>query len=145
MGEITGSATTITCDPYVTATVTEAVWKARIAENYMVKKRTAGFTANETQVTFLAADDKYCYGRLIGWTGTGEKFKVTVETRGLRGSTPGGGTGAWASTDYGDRMKADSNHKLIVDNSQTDGNMLVVGGTKDNPYIECDSANLADS
>ena len=111
----------------------------------MVKMRTASFSADEIGVTFLANNDKYCMGRLVGWTGTGTKFRVTVETKGLRGGTPGGGTGAWASTDYGDRMIANSDHKLIVANAQTDGNMLVIGGTKAEPTIAWDWLNLSDS
>ena len=145
-GEITGHFTNITCDPLVTGTNTVAVWKTRVnAGGYFVKVNAASTTPDEIGVAFLVGDDKYVMGRLVGYTGTGAKFKVTVETKGVYGTAEGGGTGAWAATDYGDRMKADSDGKLIVDNSQTDGNVIVVGGTKPEPKVAWDWFDRSDS
>ena len=127
-----------TCKPKVDTTNTEAVWKQRVAEGgWFLKFDEGTTTADEMGVDFLAANDKWTIGRLIGYTGTGDKFRVTVETCRVYGYAGGtsGQTGAYASTDWGDRMKAGSDGKLQVDNAQTDGNIFLVGGTKDEPAV----------
>lgn len=125
-----------TCKPKVDATNTEAVWKERVnTGKYFVKHDEGTTTADEIGIDFMVADDKIAMGRAIGYTGTGDKFRVTVETVGVRGKTIGGASGAFASTDFFDQMKADANGKLIVDNAQTGGNIILVGGTKDTPYV----------
>lgn len=118
-----------------TSSVTEATWKKRIAEGgWCVKIDGSITTAEEIGVTFLADDDVTIMGRLIGWTGTKEKFRVTVEPCAIRGYVQGGASGAFAADDYGHRMKAKSG-KLIVDDSATAGNVYLVGGTKAEPAV----------
>ena len=136
-GEITGAKdSNLTCIPKTDSTVTEAVWRQRIKDGgWFVQFDEGTTTADEIGVTGLAADAVIALGRVIGATGSGDKFRITVETEGVRGYAQGGATGAFASTDYGDRMKADSDGKLVVDNAATSGNMFLVGGTKDEPAV----------
>lgn len=123
------------CIPKISTGVTEAVWKKRVAEGgWFVKVDDATCTSDEIGVAFLEDDDVVVMGRLIGYTGTGTKFRVTVENCGVRGYAQGDASGAFLSTDYGDRMKA-KNGKLIVDNDQTAGNVILVGGTKAEPAV----------
>lgn len=136
-GEVTGSKqTNITCIPKTTNTVTEATWKERVADGgWFVKFDAATSTADEYGCTFLANNDATCLGRLIGYTGSGDKFRVSIETEGLRGLAQGGDEGAFATADITDRLKANSNGKLVSDDSLTVGNMFVVGGTKEQPAV----------
>ena len=123
------------CIPKISTGVTEAVWKRRIAEGgWFVQLDPDTTTADEMGVAFMADDAAVTVGRLIGYTGTGKKFRVTVENCGIRGYAQGGASGAFASGDYGDRMKA-SGGKLIVDGTLTAGNIFLVGGTKAEPAV----------
>ena len=123
------------CIPFTDTTNTEAVWKERIAEGgWFVKIHQATCTPDELGVTFLADADVTTVGRLIGYTGTGTKFRVTVENCGIRGYAQGGATGAFADADYGDRMLANSAGKLVVGTGTT-GNIFLVGGTKPEPAV----------
>lgn len=119
-----------------TSSVTEATWKKRINEGgWFVKQDGSITTPEEIGVTFLADDDLEAMGRLIGWTGTKEKFRVTVENCAIRGYAQGGASGAFDAADYGRRMKG-KNGKLIVDDgTATSGNIYLVGGTKAEPAV----------
>lgn len=123
------------CIPFTDTTNTEAIWKTRIAEGgWFVKIHQATCTVDELGVTFLADNDAVTVGRLIGYTGTGTKFRVTVENCSVRGYAQGNATGALAEADYGDRMKGEDG-KLIVDDALTTGNIFLVGGTKAEPAV----------
>lgn len=137
-GEITGAKhSNLTCKPKIDTTDTEAVWRERIVDGgYPVKFDAATTTADEIGVTFLAQNDAVALGRLIGSTGSGTDFRVTVETEGAYGYFQGGGTAAFTTAELGKRAKADANHKLVVDTSLTAGNLFVVGGDKAEPAIK---------
>lgn len=129
-GEITGMKMNPTCKPHITSTLTEEVWKQRIKEGgWFVKQHPASSDADYMGVTFLADNDTETVGRLIGFTGSGDSFKVSVETQGVRGYAQGSGSGALATGDYGQYCKA-TGGKLEIDSGATAGNIKVVGGNK---------------
>ena len=137
-GEITGAqGSNITCIPKIDSTVTEAVWRQRIKDGgFFVKHDPATTTADYLGVTGGVANDATFVGRVIGSTGSGDKFRVTVETEGVRGHAQSAvTTGAFSSSEWGKRMKSDANGKLGVDTSLTAGNVFVVGGTKARPMV----------
>ena len=126
----------LTCNPKVDTTLTEAVWTQRAKEGGWFLQVDEGSTdADYLGVTFMANNAKNTVGRLVSVSGTGDTFKVGVEPAGQRGYAQGGDTGSFASTDWGDRMKANTNGKLVVDNSATDGNIHLVGGDKADPVV----------
>ena len=127
-----------TCKPKVDSTNTEAVWKERIAEGgWFVAVDPATSTADEVGVDFLANNATIGMGRLIGYTGTGDKFRVTVETCRARGYAVGSPTPATftPATHFNQYMKADASGKLVVDTAATVGNIILVGGTPTEPAV----------
>lgn len=134
-GEITGSGVTITCKPKL-STNNQAVWESRIKDGtWFVVLDGATTTADEVGVAFGATNAAEFVGRLVGSTGDGSSFRVSIETQGKIGYAEGGDTGAFASTDFGKFMKLNGSGKLIVDTALTAGNVIVVGGDKADPMV----------
>ena len=130
--------TNISCKPKVDATNTEAVWKQRIDEGgWFVDIDPATTTADVIGVDFLAQNAAVAMGRLIGYTGTGDDFVVTVEPRRSYGYAVGGNvpTAFTPATHFGKYMKADDSGKLNVDTALTAGNIVLVGGTPTDPAV----------
>lgn len=137
-GEITGGRTVLpSCKPKLDSTNTQAVWEQRAGEgNWFVILDGTETVGNGTiGVAFGAADAAEFVGRLIGTTGDGSDFRVSVETEGKNGNAIGGATGAFVATDIGKFMKLDSNGKLVVDTSLTAGNVVLMGGDKADPMV----------
>ena len=136
-GEITGGkGSNVTCIPKKAGTVTEETWRTRVKDGgYLVQFDAATTTADEVGVASMSNNGAVVYGRAIGYTGSGDDFRITVETEGAYGYIQGSATGAFAATDYGKRMKSNANGKWAVDTSLTAGNVFLVGGDKANPAV----------
>ena len=133
-GEIVGARHNITCIPYINATRTEEVWKERAnAGNRFVRIRGASTTKDELGVQFAAGG--IMVGRLVGWTGSGSKFRVTIETKAIRGIAKGSATGDFDATDFGQFCVSDAEGQLAIDTTKDDGNVMLVGGDKPNPIV----------
>ena len=121
------------CKPkYVSGSITEDTWRERAKEGtwFVVLDGTETVSNNTITVAFGATNDAEFVGRLVGTTGSGTDFIVSVETEGKNGNAISGGTGALAATDIGKFCKLDGNGKLVVDTALTAGNVVVTGGTK---------------
>ena len=136
-GAIVNYGGVITCKAKTSTTNTEEVWRTRAAtKGYMVVHDQATGDADYTGVDFIdAATDVTVVGLLIGTSGSGTHFKVSVRTAATRIPILGATTGALAAGDYFSRLKGNTNGKMEVDNTQTTGNVFVVGGTKAAPEV----------
>lgn len=137
-GAYTRKKTNPNCIPKITATKTQAWWEQKAAERkWFVKQDGATSTKDEIGVDILTTDDTIAMGRVIGTTGDGDDFRISVETVGIRGKAAGadGSNTALANGDYGDFCKSDANGKLIPDDTVTSGNIIVVGGNKTDLYV----------
>ena len=125
------------CKPKIDSTNTEAVWKERIDEGgWFVQLDPATTTADEMGIDFMANNAAFTLGRAIGYTGTGDSFRVTVEPCRARGYAVGGATGAFtAATHFGKYMKANTDGKLVVDTTLTAGNIVLLGGDQAEPLV----------
>ena len=132
-GAYTRNKTNPNCKPKITNTKNQQWWEQKAAERkWFVKQDGATSTADEIGVDILTTDDTIAMGRVIGTTGDGDDFRVSVECVGIRGKAAGAETdsAALAAGDYGDFCKANANGELVIDDAVTTGNIIVVGGNK---------------
>ena len=132
-GQNTGNDAYITCIPDTT-TVGEEAWKERAkGQDRFVVLSESATTADDLGVDFGTGGSTV--GRLIAVTGSGSKLRATIEARGLKGKAKGSETGAFDAADFGNFAVMNANGELAVSGSATEGNIVVVSGTKDNPKV----------